>query len=346
MSTRTSQPQASAGTSPGRSLRRLLTARRSVAGAIGILAVAALFGTAYAIAEPPHASPAPTAAPAGRFSYLNGQPASAPGLTTQDSSGKVINSFSGPATGSTDQGGSGSVTPVSAAPDGVQIVKTGSMALEVGSIDNATAQAQAAIEGLGGYVYSSNRYGTGDDASATITFRLPVARWDDALKAMRALGQKIVSEQTGTADVTSQVVDLDARITNLRATESALLGIMAKATDIKDILAVQEQLTATRSQIEQLTAQENYLKDQAAMSTLSVAFTLPAKTVTTQATNDWDFGKQVDQAVAALVRIGQGLATMAVWAVIVGLPMLVGLLILWLVFRIFRRIRRRSQVAA
>jgi hypothetical protein len=339
MSTSTSQPQASAG--PGRSLRRLLATRKSVAGLVATLAVLTLFGAAYLISEPPGSASTDSLTPDQARAAATAGPLM-PGMDSAvgDSNDKAV-SFEGV----TGQGGT-PITPASAVSDGVQIVKTGSMALEVTSIENAAAQAQVAIEGMGGYVASSSRYGSGDDASATITFRLPASRWDDALKAMRALGQKVVNEQTNTQDVTSQVVDLDARITNLKAAESALLGIMAKATEIKDILAVQERLTQTRGEIEQLTAQRDYLKDQAAMSTLSVAFTLPAKTVTTVAASEWNLNGQVDQAVAALVRIAQGLATIAVWAVIVGLPVLVGLLILWLLFRIFRRFSRRSAEVA
>ena len=44
--------------------------------------------------------------------------------------------------------------------------------------------------------------------------------------------------------MTSQVVDLQARIANLRASETALQGIAAKATKISDVLEVQAQLTA------------------------------------------------------------------------------------------------------
>jgi hypothetical protein len=338
MSTKTTQAQEIAGS--GRSLRRRLAARKPLVGVIAALAVVALFGAAYVIAEPPAAASAATAAPARMAAVpeAGGPVADWSGNTALDGSSSKDLAYS------EGQSGGYGVTVTTA--DNVQIVKTGSMSLEVAAIDSAAAQAQAAIEGMGGYVASSNRYGSGDEASATITFRLPVARWDDALKAMRDLGTKVLSEQTGTQDVTSQVVDLEARLTNLKATETALLGIMTKATEIKDILAVQEQLTQTRSQIEQLTAQRDHLKNQAAMSTLSVALVLPAKTVTTQATNEWDFNNQVDQAVAALVRVGQGLATIVVWAVIVGLPVLAGLLVLWILYRIGRRITRRSEGAA
>lgn len=343
MSTRTSQPKASTGDGPGRSLRRMIATRKPLVGIVGVLAVAILLGAAYVIGAPPSAdstSPA-TQSNTSRDAVVPAQPEALDDWvsTGADSEKGVV---FGPAEGD----GAGSAPVPATATDGVQIVKTGSMTLEVDSIDNALAQAQATIEGLGGYIASSNRYGSGDETSASITFRLPVARWDDALTAMRDLGLRIISEQTNTADVTSQVVDLDARVTNLRATETALLAIMEKATEIKDILAVQEQLTATRSQIEQLVAQRDYLKDQAAMSTLSVAFVLPEKTVTTVATNEWDFNKQVDQAVAALVRIGQGLATIGVWLIIVGLPALGSLLVLWILYRIVRRVSRRSQAAA
>jgi hypothetical protein len=343
MSSRTSQPKASTGDSPGRSLRRMIATRKPLVGIVGVLAVAILLGTAYVLGAPPSVdSASPTTQSNVYRDAVN--PAQPEALDGWESTG--VDSEKSLVYGPAEGDGAGGATVPATATDGVQIVKTGSMTLEVDSIDNALAQAQATIEGLGGYVASSNRYGSGDETTASITFRLPVARWDDALKAMRALGGKIISEQTSTADVTSQVVDLDARITNLRATETALLAIMEKATEIKDILAVQEQLTQTRSQIEQLTAQRDHFKDQAAMSTLSVAFILPPKTVTTVATNEWDFNNQVDQAVAALVRIGQGLATIGVWLLIVGLPVLGSLLVLWILYRIVRRVTRRSQAAA
>ena len=139
--------------------------------------------------------------------------------------------------------------------------------------------------------------------------------------------------------MTATAVDLDARLTNLRATEQALLAIMNKADKITDILAVQEQLTAVRGQIEELQAQRNGIGDQAAYSTLTVSFAATPKTETTVATNDWNLGNTVDNAAAALVKIGQGLATLLVWVAIVGLPIGLGLLVLLLIYLAARRIK-------
>ena len=227
-----------------------------------------------------------------------------------------------------------------------QIVKTGQMTLEVTDIDAAVNQATSAITGMGGLVDQSNRSGTGDSASASLTFRFPVAKWDAALPALRKVGSKVLGEQTGSTDVTTQVIDLNARIDNLKTTEAALQAIMARATAIPDVIAVETQLSDTQGQIEQLTAQRDHLANQAAMSTVTVTFQLPQKTVTTQATQDWTLGNQVDEAAAALVRVGQGLATIVVWIAIVVLPIGLAALLLFGIAMLTRRFLGRGKTNA
>ena len=262
--------------------------------------------------------------------------------TTQAGTGQAGTGIAAP-----DGSAAGGQTGLAATLDASLIVKTGQLTLEVASLDSAVSQAQSKIAGIGGYVASSTRSGSEGNASATVTYRLPVAHWDDALSDLRKLASKVVSEQTDSSDVTSQAIDLDARLANLKTTESALQAIMAKASAIPDVLAVEQQLSSTQGEIEQLTAQRNHLGDQAAMSTVSVTFMLPSETVTTQTAQGWQLGGQVDQAVAQLVRIGQGLVTIAVWVVIVGLPVVFALLVLFLAWRLTRRLlgRRRPRGA-
>src|SRR5262249_50302049 len=151
--------------------------------------------------------------------------------------------------------------------------------------------------------------GDGDQMVATVVYRIPASSWDAALVALRALGDKVLGEQTQTQDVTGDVLDLGARITNLQATEAALQAIMLKATKIEDVLAVQQQLTDVRGQIEQLSTQKKHLEDQAAFSTLTVSYSLkPAPAVETSQKN-FDPGSEVDKASASLVDVLQAVAT-------------------------------------
>jgi len=227
------------------------------------------------------------------------------------------------------------------------IVRTGQLNLEVAILDDALAAADRAVIAAGGYVAASQRQGDEENAGAMVTYRIPVERWDDTLTALRKVGVKVLLEQTGSEEVTSQVVDLGARLVNLRATESALQAIMARATKIPDILEVQAQLTGVRGEIEQLTAQKQSLEERAALATLTVGFSLPPTVAVTQVQEGWDPASEVDRAAATLVGLGQGVANAAIWFGIVLLPLALVLGILvgtaWLVAR---RVRRRPAPPA
>ena len=234
-----------------------------------------------------------------------------------------------------------------AAGKGPLIVRTGQLDLQVAVLDDAIAAAERAVTAAGGYVAASQRQGDDENAGAMVTYRIPVERWEATLAALRKVGVKVLSEQTGSEEVTSQVVDLGARLANLRATESALQAIMARATKIPDILEVQAQLTGVRGEIEQLTAQKQSLEERAAMATLTVGYSLPPTVAVAAVREGWDPAGEVDRAAATLVGLGQGVANAAIWFAIVLLPLALVLGVLvgaaWLVAR---RARRRPAPPA
>ncbi len=236
--------------------------------------------------------------------------------------------------------------PVTGGPDGATvpsdllIIKTGTLALRVGGIDAATDQASAKIAALGGYVSGSQRSGDGESAVATVTYRIPAAHWDDALVALRGVADKVVAEQTQSAEVTGQVLDLGARIANLQATERALQTIMDRAIKISDVLDVQNQLTGVRGQIEQLETQKKHLEEQSAFGTLDVTYGLETVAVVA-AQQGYDPAGEVDRATASLVQVGQALATAGIWFAILWLPVILVLGVLAVIaFFVVRRVRR------
>jgi hypothetical protein len=343
-------PPAARGPWSGAAIARLRASGRlsgRFAKVAALVAVAAIVGGAYVVGGPPadsHTTSTNGNLTPERLAAQGAFPAASAAGVAPALPGS-IDSNTGPIfAGSNvkDQTGTGGSVYAAPAADTTQIVKTGQMTLEVNNLDSALNQAQNAIAGMGGFVDQSNRSGTGDEAVASITFRFPVAKWDAALPALRKIGDKVLNEQTGSTDVTSQVIDLNARIDNLKMTEAALQAIMARATAIPDVIAVETQLSDTQGQIEQLTAQRDHLANLAAMSTLTVSFQMPSKTVTTLATQDWTLGSQVDEAAAALVRIGQGLATIVVWVAIVVLPLGLAVLILLGIAKLTRRVTGRG----
>jgi uncharacterized protein DUF4349 len=223
--------------------------------------------------------------------------------------------------------------------DDAKIVRTGSIELQVKDVPKAVQVARDGIRAMGGYIGASQTGTLGDDPVATITYRIPVDRWEDALDLLRGLaGQttKVLSEQTQAVEVTGAVVDLEARIRNLRASETALQDIAAKATRVSDVLEVQAQLTNVRGEIEQLNGQLKELTDRAAFATLTANFGTPVVAVEVAA-KGWEPAKVVDEATASLVNILQALTTAGIWFVIVWVPILAVLGVIGLIVGLILR---------
>ena len=213
---------------------------------------------------------------------------------------------------------------VGAAVDDAKIIRTGTIQLEVTDVPAALVAARNGIRAMGGYVGASQTENVDDQPYATITYRIPADRWEDALDLLRGLNgltSKVVGEQTQAVEVTGQVIDLEARIRNLRASETALQEIASTATRITDVLEVQNQLTNVRGQIEQLSAALADLEDRAGFATLTATFSVPIVAVEAAA-EGFEPAKVVDEATASMVNILQALTTAGIWFAIVWLPLL------------------------
>jgi len=124
----------------------------------------------------------------------------------------------------------------------------------------------------GGYVASSqvNVAGArGSASTANVVLRVPEAHYSGLVAAVSAR-YHVTSLNTSSTDVTSQFVDLHARIAALEISRQQYLAIMSRANSISDVLAIQAQVNNIQVQIEQLQGQLNVLTNQAAFGTLTV----------------------------------------------------------------------------
>lgn len=156
-----------------------------------------------------------------------------------------------------------------------KIQQTGSLALTVGrrKLAHTMTALTNLAEAFGGFVASSQTQSAatgGGSASGSVTLQIPVDNFATVLTQAQALG-KSSDLTTKATDVSAQYVDLQSRITALQDTRQQYLTILAKATTVGDVLAVQEQVTTIQSQIEQLQGQLQLLTSQTSYSTLSVA---------------------------------------------------------------------------
>ena len=150
------------------------------------------------------------------------------------------------------------------------VVRTGTLGVYAKDIDRARTTITDLTRGYGGFVESSSADNEADaNPIVSMTIRVPVDRFDDAVRVISSLG-KVFQEDLNGQDVTTTVVDDEARLKTLRAEEDDLRDILSHARSISEILAVRDRLTDIRSQIETIDAERQNLRGQAQMSSLAV----------------------------------------------------------------------------
>lgn len=152
-----------------------------------------------------------------------------------------------------------------------KIIRTSSLEIIVAHPDETAEQITALAESLGGYLETASSGGP-TATSGNLTVRVPADRFEQARTGIRNLGLRVESERIDAQDVTRQYVDQDASLRNFRAEEAQYLTVLKQASTVKDMLAVSEQLSEVRGQIEQQEAEFHALSRQ--IETVSIAIIL------------------------------------------------------------------------
>ena len=190
--------------------------------------------------------------------------------------------------------------PPAAALSAHHLVRTGDLSLLVtrGTLLSTVDRITAMTLGMGGYVMSSalgsespgmpspveplpldsetvpsanDKPATtmGTDPYAALTVRVPESSFDVALKRFATLGE-VQSVSTSSEDVTSQYIDLQARLRHSGAVERRLVRFLTATDNIGQMLAVQDRIDNVQLTIEQLSAQLKSLREVTTYGTLSV----------------------------------------------------------------------------
>jgi len=150
------------------------------------------------------------------------------------------------------------------------IIRTAYLSMRVDAVDTAVRQVRDLTRASQGIIVSENISGTDGDAYASVTVQVPADSLDAYLEQVQAFGT-VDSLDVSAQDVTTQVVDLDARIDALQTSIDRLTTLMAEAERVEDLLAVETELSRRQAELDSLTAQRAYLADQVAMSTVTIS---------------------------------------------------------------------------
>lgn len=153
------------------------------------------------------------------------------------------------------------------------VITTGSASVIVDDPAGAALELATWAEAEGGRVDQR----TDRDQVSTLTVRVPAGSVTAALEKLAELGE-VESSTVQEVDVTTEVVDLDARIEALEASVARLTELITAAGTTSEVIEAETQLTYRQSELQGLRAQRDALGDQVELSTLDVTFSADPET--------------------------------------------------------------------
>ncbi len=232
-----------------------------------------------------------------------------------------------------------------------RIIYEASLELVVEDTERAAREATAIATDLGGYVVSANLYRVDDQVRGTMTVRVPQERFEEALERFRRLAVRVDREERRTQDVTTEYVDLTARLQNLEATEAELRALLSEVRQrtqrASDVMEVYRELTRVREEIETLKGRLQMLDQLSALATIHLTF-IPYELRQPVPAQRWDPRLTLRRAWGTLVVVGRFLVDAGIYFLVVGIPVLsvltaVGVLVVRLARALVRRRRPAGE---
>ena len=222
-----------------------------------------------------------------------------------------------------------------------KIVTNVDMNIRVDDVNDAIEEVTKLVDASGGFVVSVSRTEDEDETFASMSFRVPSNNLDATLSRVRDISERVERENRSAQDVTTEFVDIEARLGNLRAAEEQLLVLFERSGKVSDVLEVQRELTNVRGQIESLQGRLNYLSQTTATSLVSVWF---HPTTSTAPISDpaWSPSETARGATRGLAAFGRWSADVAITVAIFS-PVWVPIIVLVLVLVLWDQRRQRKN---
>ena len=143
-----------------------------------------------------------------------------------------------------------------------KIIYTANLTLESKDYDAAREALDAALAEAGGYMESSDEYAnSGSRRSLSLTLRVPQENYESFLAAVAATGNVTYKSQQA-EDVTTQYMDIEARLDSLKEQRTRLQELKASADNLSDLLQIESSLSDVQYQLESYQSQLDWYSRQ------------------------------------------------------------------------------------
>ena len=153
-----------------------------------------------------------------------------------------------------------------------KIIKSATLNFEIKNYNNFYKSIRERVTQLGGYVAQEQQLETEYKIENTLTIKIPVDQFDNALTQVTTGVEKVNDKRITSEDVTGEVVDTKSRIEAKRQIRFRYLDLLKQAKNMEEILNVQSEINGIQEEIETASGRVNYLIHSSAYSTINLTF--------------------------------------------------------------------------
>jgi hypothetical protein len=173
-------------------------------------------------------------------------------------------------------GGDGARSAGRVGPMTRQVIMTGKATLQADDVTGLRDEVGRLVDRIGGYVSSERTFNDeeGRLVEDRLVLRVPSSRFTQLLADFDGLAV-VLDSVTESDDVTTEVIDVDARVRTAEVSLDRLRSFLRRSNDVNALIRLESEMAEREADLASLRAQQDYLEDQTRLATLDVTLQRP-----------------------------------------------------------------------
>lgn len=153
-----------------------------------------------------------------------------------------------------------------------KVIRNGNLKFETDNLETTYEQIKNAVKKEKAFIQNDSEGKEYASVYRRITVRIPSRNFDSFIKDISTGVTYFDNKEINSQDITEEYIDIDARLKAKKRLENRYLELLAKATKISEMLAIEAQLSTIREEIEAKEGQLKYMQNQVSLSTITIEF--------------------------------------------------------------------------
>jgi hypothetical protein len=154
----------------------------------------------------------------------------------------------------------------------VAVISTGTVSLQSDDVARARFDVRKIVDQYRGTI-AEEETTTNDDGevdTSRMVLRIPSKDFTRVTKKLEGVAD-LLSSSSGSEDVTTKVIDNEVRIRAQEKSLERVEALLVQATNLREVIAIESQLTRRQADLDSLKSRQAYLADQTTLSTVAVS---------------------------------------------------------------------------